>query len=98
MITLNMLRTNAYSRNQNVPNLATPIQVMAVASLMAPQCGSRHERLSLLGYWFERVFTSSKELSRQEASAILELGFTEDSDWEPNEDFLQFIDWTKEQL
>lgn len=87
---LELLLSTAYSQNhsRNVPS--TISQLKAVNSLLSDYCDDRSERLALLAQWFGRPFLTSKELSRNEAGAIIELGYY--GDWQKSASFADFIE------
>lgn len=85
---------NRYSRNAP----ATALQLRAINMLLSTYCTSREERLLLLGYLFDRPLDTSKELSKSEASAFIELAFTDHKLWIINEKFIHFLTEQKAEM
>lgn len=85
---------NRYSRN--VP--ATALQLRAINMLLSTYCESREERLLLLGHLFDRPLTSSKELSKSEASAFIELAFDDHKHWTISARFIHFLTEQKAEM
>ena len=92
---LDLLQTAAYSQppHWNVP--ATIDQVVAVNALLSAHTYGREERLALLSSWFNRPFSSSRDLTKAEASAIIDLGYQNHDSWEHSERFITFIESSK---
>lgn len=87
---LNRLLSSAYSHQHdswNVP--ASMSQLKAVNSLLSDYCEDRNERLVLLAQWFGHPFFTSKQLTKAEASALVECGYR--GEWEHSPDFVEFI-------
>lgn len=85
---LKMIRSLAYSREWN--DKATVPQIRLVNIYLSDYCETRYEKLWLLEYWFSREFTSSKELTKGEACAILDMALTDEFNHDP--DFVAFVD------
>lgn len=93
---LNRLRTLANSHDPN--HMITDRQIVAVNALLSHYVTDRGERLELLSAWFERPIHTSKELSKGEAGAIIELGYVDNETWEHNLEFTNFVHATLEEL
>lgn len=93
---LNRLRSLAYSHDQNIP--ISTRQIVAVNALLSYYVKERTERLELLSMWFERPIRTSKQLSKGEAGAIIELGYADTETWEHNLDFTNFVHDSLEEL
>lgn len=95
------IQTLANRFSRNVP--ATPSQLRPINMLLSTYCTDRDERLLVLGQIFDRDFTSSKQLSKGEASALIEMAFDihgegESAVWERNPEFCQFLEEVKVSL
>lgn len=86
------------AQRYSVHSWATPDQLKVLNILLSTYCTDRDERLLVLGQIFDREFTSSKELSKGEASALIEVAFDNHQTWERSYEFHQFIEEVKVSL
>lgn len=83
---INQLQSIAHSGNYY--GYATRKQIIVINMLLS-EYSEREERLALLTMWFGHPFTSSKELTMGEASAIIDLAFQ--IEWVIDPKFIYFI-------